>query len=315
MSRKAVTVLFAAVIAVSIQAQDREPTDRRPAGVTSREETPAEKPWEFWLSGNVQNYGNFFQATEGGLEEDATAVEGEVGASLRLGQGPLRAYGSFNHLNYRDFGLEASNGVRIGLKSGGRPHGFDVYADQTNNRPTFDAGDEFDTADIRTLAGEYTYRFADDWQVSADGQFQQQENEITSSHDNDFKALGAAVRWRGSRLFSPEIGYRAGERDVDDATLSYDQNEWYVQVRSSLTPTVYLSVRYRDRGRQYSTGDAGSSNFGREDARRQLAASADWTFLPMLTLNVYAAREDVDVNRAGRDFDTSLGLVGLTWRF
>ena len=310
MLRKAATVVFAVVMAVSVQAQERDPSDRR-----SRETTPAEKPWEFWLSGNVQNYGNFFQVTEGALKEDATAVEGEVGASLRLGQGPLRAYGSFNHLNYRDFGLEASNGVRIGLKSSGRPHGFDVYADQTNNRPTFDAGDEFDTADIRTLAGEYTYRFADDWQVSADGQFQQQENEITSSHDNDFKALGAAVRWRGSRLFSPEIGYRAGERDVDDATLSYDQNEWYVQVRSSLTPTVYLSVRYRDRGREYSTADAGSSNFGREDARRQLAASADWTFMPMLTLNLYAAREDVDVNRAGRDFDTSLGLVGLTWRF
>lgn len=310
----AMTLSLALGFAGSARAQeDREPRDTRQTGDPAI--LTVDSPWQFYVRGNVQQYENFFQAPSGGQEEDVLALMGEIGAALRLGEGPSRLYGSLQHLNYQDFDLEASNGVRLGLRSDARPHSFDVYGEQLTNRPTFDVGDEFDTADIRTLAGEYAFRFADDWQVSADGDLQQQEYEVTEARNNDYRSFGGAVRWRGSRLLSPEVGVRFGERDVDDPQFSYDQRDLYVQLRSSISPAVYLSLRYRNRSREYSTGDVLASNFGREDERRQIAATADWTFARALTLNLYAAHEDVDVNLPDRDFDTMMYLAGLTWRF
>jgi hypothetical protein len=311
MFRRVVAVGFTVALALTSTAF----AQTTPRGDAPDQRITVGRPWQFWLKGNGQKYDNFFQVAEGRPQDDVNAIMGEVGASLRLGRSPVALYGSFNHLNYRDFGLDASNGVRVGLRSNARPHSFDFYAEQLMDRPTFDVGDEFDTADIRTLAGEYAFRFAGDWQVSADAELQQQEYNLTPSRDNDFNAFGGAVRWRGSRLFSPEIGVRVGERDVDDPSFSYDQRDLYAQVRSSITPELYLSLRYRDRSRDYSTSNVAASNFGREDERRQLAATADWTFMPSLTLNLYAARENVDVNLPNRDFDTALYLVGLTWRY
>lgn len=273
-----------------------------------------DRAWQFWLKGQVWNYDNFFQAPEGTPQEQVMALFGEVGASVGI-RGPLRAYGSFNTLHYDQDALDGSHGIRVGLRREGRPHTFDVFGEQLIDRPSFDVGDEFDRADIRTFGGEYAYRITDDWQVSVDGELQEQEFDLTPVRDNEYGAIGAAVRWRRSRLLSPEIGYRTGERDVNDATLSYVQRDLYVQLRSSPMPTLYLSLRYRDRGRDYSTGDVASPNFGREESRRQIALGADWTFMRNLVLNLYAAREKVDSNITNRDFDTALYLAGLTWRF
>lgn len=273
-----------------------------------------DRMWQFWLKGQGQLYENFFQATAGAEEESVSALFAEAGASVGL-SGPLRAYGSVSTLRYDDSELDSSHGVRLGLRRDGQPHSFDVHVEQQMNRPTFDVGDEFDRADVRSLGGEYFWRFTDDWQVSADGELQQQENDISENLDNEFRSVGAAVRWRGSRLFSPEIGVRVGERDVDDATQSYDQQETYLQIRSSVTPALYLSLRLRNRSRDYSTGLASSSNFGRGDDRRQIALGAEYSFTPHLALDFYGARESVDSNRAGRDFDTGLWALGVTWRF
>ena len=262
-----------------------------------------------WLKGQALLYGNFFQAPEGTPEDDVLAGLAEIGASYRLSRAtPLRVYASYNYLKYDDESLDKSDGFRAGLRLEGRPHAFDVYAEELRDRPTFDVGDVFDRADIRTVAGEYSYRFLDDWSASVDGELQKQDYEFTPARDNDFHALGAAIRYRGFRAFSPEIGYRVGERDVNDDTLSYDQRDLYLQIRSNLTPALYLSIRFRDREREYAA-------IGREDTRRQLSAGVDWTTSPHLTWNVYYARENTDVNLEGRDFDTSLLLAGLTWRW
>lgn len=271
--------------------------------------------FETWLKLQGHFYENFFQTPSSEPGEDVSAGYGGLGISLRLSDTyPLRAYANVHYLKYDDSELDSSNGVRVGLRSDARPHSFDVYGDLQMDRPTFDVGDEFDRADIRTFAGEYAFRFAKDWQVSVDGELQKQEFDISPDRDNDFSALGGAIRYRGSRAFSPEIGFRSGERDVNDATLSYDQTDKYLQIRSSLS-RVYLSVRYRMREREYTTDDVTSSNFGREDDRDQIAVSADVTLSDLLLLNFYASREETDTNIAGRDFDTSMYVAGVTFRF
>lgn len=274
---------------------------------------PPDDRWQFWLKGQVMQFENFFQATATAEEEDISAFGGEVGASMGITPA-LRLYGSVNALKYDTEELDTSNGVRIGMQSNVRPHSFDVYVEQLFDRPSFEVDDVFSRADIRSLVGEYAYRVTDNWQLSVDAELEQQTFDVATDRENDFRSLGGAVRWRGNRRFSPELGFRTGERDVDDATESYDQSEVYLQVRSAVTEALYLSARLRNRKRDYSTGVGLSPNFGREDDRQQLVLSADYSFTPSFILNLYGSREEVDSTRADRDFDTGLWMVGLTWR-
>lgn len=266
---------------------------------------PAQSPWDFYVRGNVQLYQNFFQAPKGAPEEDITAEQVEVGANWKLSKA-LTAFGNVNLLHFNDDTLENSPGGRVGLRGDLRPHGFEVYAEVLSNRPSFEL-DEFAGADIRRLHGDYSYRLFQDWQLSIEGDYEQQEFD-NDLRDNDFKGFGPAVRWRGSRVFSPEIGFRMGERDVNDASQSYDQSEWYLQIRSQPIQPLYLSARYRDRKRDYQ-------NVDRNDARKQISVGADYTVNEHLVLNLYGAREDVDSNLTGRDFDSGFWLAGVTWRF
>lgn len=291
-------LLVPAALAQSSTTDTDAPT--RPAA----QQDDRDRIWQFWVRGSGQLYENFFQSPSDG--ENVTALTGEVGASLGLTRG-LRAYGSVNYLHFLDDEIEGSPGIRVGLRGDRRPHGFDVYAEQLSNRPSFDL-DEFQGAEIRRLAGEYTYRFLPDWQASVDGELEGQEFDGTPQRDNRFGSLGAAVRWRGSRVFSPELGVRFGNRDVEDELQTYGQRETYIQVRSQTTERLYLSVRLRDRRRDYA-------NIPRDDTRRQIAVSADYTLVPNIVLNLYGARERVDTTLPNRDFTAGLWIVGLTYRF
>ncbi|MBW3565117.1 MAG: DUF560 domain-containing protein [Acidobacteria bacterium] len=298
-------------LSVPLAAQERvdDPKEVQPP-------PPAEQRLQAWVKGQGLFFQNFFQATEGRAEEDVHAFYGEAGASYRLSRSlPVRAYASANTVQYNDDLLDSADGFRIGARGDGRPHAFDVYFDQQMDRPTFDVGDVFDRADVRTFSGQYGYRVTRDWELKAGGELQNQEFDLTPVRDNDYSEIMGAVRYRGWRQFSPEIGFAAGERDVDDPTLSYDQSEVYLQIRSAVSPRLYASVRLRLRERDYSTSATASSNFGRSDDRQQLSGYADYELLDYLTLNLYGSFEDVDSNLEGRDFDTSMLLVGLTLHF
>lgn len=267
--------------------------------------TARAQTWDFYARGNFQIYENFFQATDGEPEEDITAEQVEVGANVKLSKA-LTGFGNVNLLHFNDDTLEDSPGLRVGLRGDMRPHGFEVYAEVLSNRPSFEL-DEFAGADIRRLHGDYSYRLLKDWQLSAEADVEQQEfdNDI---RDNDFIGFGPAVRWRGSRVFSPELGFHMGERKVNDDRQSYDQSEWFLQIRSQPIQPLYLSVRYRDRKRDYQ-------NVDRDDSRKQIVVSADYTLTEHLVLNLYGGREDVDSNLEGRDFESGFWLAGATWRF
>jgi hypothetical protein len=238
-----------------------------------------------------------------------TALQGEIGTAFQVSSTmPLEVYGSLNYLRYDDEGLDRSQGFRVGARSDGRPHSFDVFFDQQNDRPTFDVGDVFDRADVGRLYGEYGYRVAPDWQLTVRGESERQKFDLTPLRDNEFLGFGGSVRYRGSRVFSPEIGYNTGRRDVDDETQTYDQEDLFFQVRSALTPAIYWSARYRYRTREYISEI-------REDDRNQISGYVDFKILSALSLTLYGSWEDVDSNLEGRDFDTTMVMAGLTYRF
>lgn len=310
-------ILFLTFVLLALGApasgQDRDDTPPRPDEV--RGLSTAER-FDFWVRAQGLLFGNFFQATGGREEEDVSALLGEVGTSLRLTRsGSLAAYGSVNYLGYQDEGLDSSHGFRVGVRGEARPHAFDVYYDQQMDRPTFDVGDVFDRADVRRLAGEYSNRITRRWQVTLDAEAEEQNFDLSPNRDNEFVGAGAAIRYRGWRKFSPELGYRAGEREVNDPTQTYDQSDLYLQIRSPISPAVYASVRIRSREREYSTENPSSSNFGRADDRLQLSGYADVRLRDPLILNLYGSWEEVDSNLAGRDFTTTLFAAGLTYRF
>lgn len=290
----------------ALLAQARRDQPPRP---DEKESAPVSSRFESWIRGQGMLFGNFFQASDSALEEDVTALQGEIGTAFQVSPAmPLELYGSLSYLQYDDEALDSSPGFRVGVRSDGRPHSFDLSFSQQNDRPTFDVGDTFDRADVSRLYGEYGYRVVPDWEVMFRGESERQKNDLTPFRDNEFLGFGGSVRYRGSRVFSPEIGYNAGRRDVDDETQSYDQQDLFFQVRSALTPAIYWSARYRYRTREYI-------NEIREDDRNQISGYVDFTILPPLALTLYGSWEDVDSNLEGRDFDTTLVSAGLTYRF
>ena len=87
--------------------------------------------WQFWVKGQVQHYANFFQRAEGQAQDDVQALYGEAGASVALSRtAPLRAYGNVNVMQFSESDLSTSPGIRLGLRLDGRPHAFDVRAEQ-----------------------------------------------------------------------------------------------------------------------------------------------------------------------------------------
>lgn len=288
-------VVASLLLAVPVLAQDAPSAPPPPA-----------RTFDFWVRGNVQAFDNFYQASDGQPEETVTAFGAEVGASMPLMRG-LSLFGQTSWLQFNDSALEGSPAFRIGVRGDTRPHAYEIYAEHLSNRPSFEL-DEFVGADVTRVAGEYSYRFLEDWQASVDAELDQQELGGATGRDNSYVGVGGAIRWRGSRTFSPELGFRTGAREVDDDAQSYDQSERYLQIRSQATDKLYLSVRFRDRKREYQ-------NVSREDKRRQISASADYSLTPSWVLNLYGSRESNDTNQVGRDASWAFWLAGVTYRF
>lgn len=260
---------------------------------------------------NAQRFDNFFQVPDGLPQQDVDAWAGELFFAAPFAQ-TLEGYANLSYTTYDD-PLEPSQGITAGLRSAGRASAFDLFAEYLTNRPTGDVGELVEQADIRRVAGEYSYRVTRDWQLTALGSLQDQDFDITQGKDNTFADLGGAIRYRGfGSAFSPEIGATFGERDADDPGEDHDQRDLFVKIRSAPVDWAYLSLRYRHRTRDYSIADAFADNFEREDTRRQWVATADLRTGDRLTWNLYYSYEDAESTIVTREFTTSLFAAGLT---
>ena len=99
--------------------------------------------------------------------------------------------------------------------------------------------------------------------------------------------------------------------DTDD----HDQRQIWLHVRSRLTERFSLGARYRFRHREYSTGLATARNFGREDDRQQVVATADLQTGSRLGWGLYYAHEDADSTLDTRDYVVSSLYLTARLRF
>jgi len=263
---------------------------------------------------NAFRYDNFFQAPSGQpkIEVNLTRVEGRVRAKTSdASPFELYARGRFDHYSE---GLDEAWAVGTGLRYDTDAHDADVFLHYEKDRPVFDVGDEFDRADVLGIDGQYSWRFVDDWEATALGEWRREEFNRTTGKDNDFVSGGAALRYRGwGYVFSPEVGIELANRDTNDPNEDMDQRDVWIKVRSIPVEGVYLSLRYRMRHRDYSVGDPAASNFDREDDRDDWTLSADYQVLDWLGLNAYVSYEDADSTKASRIFETTLAGIGASF--
>lgn len=302
-------VILSMLLGAHVQAQ--EPGEADPQEPRAR---PGLQRWSFELGFEGLLFDNFFQAPDGAPSTtvEAARVSGRFevrpqaeGPLVLVASGARTAYGS---------GLADSTAVAGGARIEASGHALDLMTGVESGRPILDVGDEFETADVFFVEGEYGYRVADDWEVKALLGLQSQSFEVSADKDNTLVGFGPAVRYRGfGSGFSPEAGVLFGGRSAADREEDHSQTDWYFKVRSVPADRVYLSVRYRHRLRDYSIDRQRARNFGREDTRNQLTALLVYPTDGRLALTVYYAYQSADSTLPSRTFDTQMIMAGLTW--
>jgi hypothetical protein len=320
--KNAVRFVLAAALVVTAplfaQSTDDRPVNAPPPSTTNSGTAQNEQPRMFRSELRLQYhvFGNFFQAPDNAPQEDVNAISTQYRATIRPWARPLDLYAHVDFLHYTNLDRDNSYGGRIGAQYNGEVHSFDAYVDRGENRASFDVGDRTAIANITSFGADYSYRITKDWQVAADVSGDQQRFTIETGNESDYNALGASVRYRGfGRMFSPRVGYVTGHLNVANGQDDYDDQYWYLQVISVPMRNLYLSVRYRQRDRDYETSTITSPNFGRHDDRAQWVLSGNYRLTDRLGLSSYFAHETVDSSRPGRDYDANLLLLGLTIGF
>lgn len=281
--------------------------EHRPARAETREPR-----WETGFHLQGLHFDNFFQLPDSEPQQDVEALRGEGRLTWRpRAQWPLEAYGVAGATTYSD-DLDATLLVGGGLRWDGLVDLFDFSLRYETDRPSFEVGDTFGTADMLHVRGLYSHRIADAWELSALASHQRLDYAADDGRDSFFRSAGGAVRYRGWGYdLSPEIGAEVGKRDADDADEDNDQTDLWLKLRSAPIRPLYLSLRYRHRLRDYSVSDPAASNFRREDDRDQVVFTADWRTSDLLTWTLYYAWEDADSTNEARIFSTQLLAVGV----
>lgn len=264
-------------------------------------------------------FDNFFHSTNPAEERNVTALGSELRGAYRPGERPLEVFGHLSVVRYGVREVPESLGGRIGVRHDGAVHQWTAYLDRAENRPSFEVGNTFGSADVTTVSGAYAYRVVPEWEFGAEGIHQRQTFSAQNNRRNDYTALGASVRYRGfGWRFRPEIGLDSGRREVVNAAESYDTRDWYVQ--ASYMPVLprdplYLSLRYRDRNRAYTISDPGTRNFGRREVRGEWMLLADLRIAQNVNTWMYFTTENVDSSVPGGNFEVGFLLVGVTIGF
>jgi len=310
--------LFAAAPSPGSAGEASAPAPQRAAPKSAPDKgAPAPKADRFMAQVRLGGlyFDNFFQAPEGAPRENVFGATFEGGAAVRLRENaPLEGYVEGDYVVYQRF--DPSRALALGVRSESRPHGYDVSVRLLNGRPSREIRDEFDRADVFALEAEYSYRATDDWEIIGFGEYRHETFDLSPDKVNDVASLGGAVRYRGfGSRFSPELGLRLGGRDVKDDNEDLSQREAYLRLRWSPSRTVYLTLRYRRRSRDYSIESPGAANFGRRDTRGQWVLTADWKRGKSLVWNLYYAFQDSDSTRPQGRFKTQMLSLGLTHRF
>jgi hypothetical protein len=260
-------------------------------------------------------YENYFRVPD---DEPATtvnslSVEGRVTLTLHR-ERRIKMYLQAIRENFQDVDILTSPTYSIGFRADGERHGFDAGFRYLEDREQLDIDDLAEPSDIYIYYGAYSLRFTEDWEWALDGELRDQRFPEPRRIDNSELYSGStSIRYRGwGRRFSPEIGYESRRREAVDPHDDYDETMPWIKLRFSPFPTLTASLRFRDREREYSTGDPDDSNFRRVDERDEWTLRADWVLGRRLALNLEAERLESRSTRESRNFTSDTLVLGTT---
>jgi hypothetical protein len=244
---------------------------------------------------------NFFQAADDGPRRDVLAGVLELRGEEKLGtDSAYRAYFRTDLYQFQQLGI--SPGVLVGV---GRIRGvnqFDLSVAGQWHRPRFDYGDELEQANIVAATGSYSLRIVSPLDLVALGEYSHDSLRINSALRGRSYEVGGALRYRAfRRRLTAEGGVIQGARDLN-GLLQYVNDTAYVVLRTTAIPRTYISVRYRSRLREYTTDNAASGNFGREDRTEQVTAYLDLALGGNLVWNLSGGLERADSTKRGSSF-------------
>ena len=252
-------------------------------------------------------YDNFFEAPEGLPKEEVSAATLELEVLRRMaGSGEWAIFAGVMRTEYEE-GLGDSHRGTAGVRLDGSRAGFSLEAVVEDSKPSVSVRDEFDRKDSARLRVRYSYRVHRHWELGVGGYVGEESFDLSPQKDSDLNQVGVSVRYRGfGSKFSPEVGFDSARRRVVEATEDYDQEDLYLQLRSAPNRRLYLSVRLRERSRDYLSVSPTARNFARRDDRTQLALTATYDLSRRFRLNLYATDQDAESTRESRIFDSRL---------
>jgi hypothetical protein len=134
-------------------------------------------------------------------------------------------------------------------------------------------------------------------------EYRRESLKLNRDQDSESHDIGGAVRYRAfGRRVSAEVGLMQGARETSEFDQEYLQKAVYIVVRTMAIPRTYLSVRYRNRVREYTIEDPMSRNFGREDRREQVTCYLDIGLWGNLVWNLSGGFEEGESTRTARAF-------------
>lgn len=291
--RRALVLLNVAVLSVAVA---------RESSAQNRPEVMAFPPE---VTGYIRMGGilheNFFQLPDDGPRRDVLAGVLELRVEERLGRsGSVRAYTRADVFHFQQLG--SSPGALVGVRRVQGINQFDVAVTGQWNRPRFDNDDDPALANVIGGTASYSVRVVRPLELIALGEYSRQWLKVRAAARSATHEIGAAVRYRPFRFVSTEIGILEGGNTIDDVDQRYLNETAYLAVRTSVVPRTYLSLRYRTRVRDYTTGNAASSNFGRQDRREQVTGYLDLAVGRNLVWGLSGGLEEAESTKRGSSF-------------
>jgi hypothetical protein len=260
-------------------------------------------------------FSNFAQAPPDQPQVDIVGAMTELLLTYPLtASGRAQAYGSVRLTVYDEF--NPSTGTQGGLRWTEGVHHANANVAYLWRTPRFEFGDAGGFADVFRAQGLYAVRLPNRTELSAVADFYTESGGTMPERHGSAYDLGGALRYRGfGYRFSPEAGASLGQRIAGNDLESYGQRSLWTTLRMMPTDAIWLSVRYRNRRRAYSTDDLLAGNFERRDTRHHITLSTDVRLARSANWTTYYAYEVANSTRERRNFTAWLLTTGIGYRF
>ncbi|HEX8148587.1 MAG TPA: hypothetical protein VF591_15510 [Pyrinomonadaceae bacterium] len=170
-------------------------------------------------------------------------------------------------------------------------------------------------AETHGFSAEYFRRIDRHWRARGGYQFARETFSEFTERNLSRHQLNGDIRYRVHPYFTPGVGFEYQRGNAGSENFSYTRPALVLLATSDIRGRAYLSFRYRFSDRDYTTGLATDSNFGREDKRHDVSFYSTVQLGRGFSLFGFVYHTDNNSNRLTRTFTSTESGLGLFYRF